>query len=92
MKVTLEIDDAIVPSIEQYLSTRVQAVNDSETKAQRLVRDFEGPEHWIQEQVGQLCHQVLMQYPTDEIREHLKAANILQDKIKAMSKPKRVQE
>jgi hypothetical protein len=90
MRVTLEIDDALLPSVEQYLSTQVQAVNDEVTKAQRLVRNFESPEHWIQMQVGQLLHQVLMQYPTDDVRAHLKASNELQDKIKDMARPKQV--
>lgn len=90
MTITFELPDSIIPSVEQYLSTQVQAVNDPVTKAQRLVRNFDSPEHWIQEQVGNLLHQVLMQYPTDAIREKLAAANAIHDEVKALAKPKQV--
>jgi len=83
MKITFEVNDEILPSIEQYLSSQVQAVNDPVTKAQRLVRLFDNPEAWIQTQVGNLLHQCVMQYPTDAIREKLAAANALHEQVKA---------
>lgn len=90
MKITLEIDDAIIPSVQQYLRTQVEVKNDTVTKAQTMTDLFEGPEHFLQTKVSELMHQIVQQYPTPEIRQRMAAAQVINDEIKKMAGAQRV--
>ncbi|MFB3828966.1 MAG: hypothetical protein ACE15B_19525 [Bryobacteraceae bacterium] len=90
MKVTLEIDDALMPSIHEYLRTQVVAENNPVSKAQRLRPMYRDAEEWLQQQVGGLVAQVVMQHPTEEVQAQLAQAAAIHDQIRAKAMPRRV--
>jgi len=90
VKITFDIDDSLVPSIEQYLQTQARYETDDLTRTQRLVKLYANPTAFLQDALHQVVHQVVQQFPPDHIREQLAAARKIQDSIKEAAKPKLV--
>jgi hypothetical protein len=89
MKIVFELDDRLVPSIEQHLATQLKQEADPDTKAQRVVRLFADVPTFLEDVVHQTVHQLVQLYPPDHLREHFAAARRMQDEIKAAARPKR---
>jgi hypothetical protein len=87
MKVTFEVPDEHVESIEEYLKTQARYEMDDLTKTQRLVHLYKSPVHFLQDALHQVVHQVVQQHPTAAMREKLAAVKKLQDEIKEQAKP-----
>lgn len=90
MKITFDLDDQLVPSIEQYISTQIRVENDPVTKAQRMIRLYADVESFLEDALHQVVHQVVKQYPPAHIREQMAAAQQIEEQIKESVRPKRV--
>ncbi len=90
MRIVLDIDDATVPSIEQYIATQVRVEHDQVTGAQKHVRLYADPQALIEDAVFQVVHQCVRQYPSDLVREKMAAERKLQEEIRGHARPTRV--
>jgi hypothetical protein len=87
MKITFELDDRMVPSIEEYMKTQGRYEQDELTKTQRLKFPYKTVEELLQDSLHQVVHQIALQFPPDHIREHLAKVKEFQDKFKEAAKP-----
>lgn len=88
MKIAFEIDDALVPSIEQWLNTQIRVENDPLTGAQKMIRVHADVPSFLADTLHQVVHQTVMQFPPDCVREQMAAAKQINDRVKAAMKPK----
>jgi len=91
MQILYEIDDRIVPSIQQFLLTQLQQVTDPDTGGQVVRPIFSSPAEWINKQVAVLLRQIVQQYPPDYIRAKLAQAHALEQEIHGMVTPQHKQ-
>ena len=91
MRITFEIDDALVPSIEQHLQTQIRVENDPLTNRQRHVRLFASVPAFLADCLHQVVYQLSEQFPTDEVRNQLIEAQKVRDAIKERARPKLVE-
>jgi len=89
MTVTLEIDDQLIPAIEQFLATQRVVKLDEVTGASLVVPIYTGPEELIEKTVGSLLATIAQQYPPPHIREKLAARKTIEDEIKELTRPRR---
>jgi hypothetical protein len=87
MQITFEVDDQLIPSIDQYLMTQARYEMDELTKTQKIVRTFKDSTAFLQDALHQVVHQIVLQYPPDHIRDQMAQAKAIQDKIKEVAKP-----
>jgi hypothetical protein len=92
MTITFELDDALVPSIEAYISTQIRVENDPVTKAQRMIRLYPDPESFLEDALHQVVHQVVKQYPTQAIRDQMAAAQQIEEQIKESVRPRQLKQ
>ena len=90
MTITFEIDDALIPAIEQFLSTQVRVESDPVTQSQTLVRIHESPAAFLEDALHQVVDQTVRRFPPPHIREQMAAHQALNNKIKEMLRPRRV--
>lgn len=90
MKITFEIDDRVLPSIEQYLSTQIRTKIDPDTQAQVHERLYQTVEDLLEDTVGQVVGQCVGMYPPAHLREHIVAQRKAAEALKASARPKRV--
>ena len=91
MKITFEIDDALVPSIDQFLATQIRVDNDPVTQSQTMVRLHADVESFLEDAL-QVVDQTVRRFPPPHIREQMVAAQAINAKIKESVRPKRVKE
>ena len=92
MKITIEIDDAHVQSIEDFCASQVRAINDEATGAQRITRaaGHESVEEFVLHCIGQVVDQCVRQYPNEEIRAQMAQAKAIDRNITTAVKPRHV--
>lgn len=88
MRITFEVDDKYVASLEQFLLTQVKVENDPVTKAQRFTKMHANVPAFLHDALHQVVHQVVMQYPPDDVRAQMEAAARIQEDLKAAVKPR----
>jgi hypothetical protein len=92
MKITFEIDDALVPSIDQFLATQIRVENDPVTNSQTMVRLHADVESFLEDALHQVVDQTVRRFPPPYIREQMVAAQAINTQIKESLRPKRVKE
>jgi hypothetical protein len=85
---TIELDDDTVASIEAYLTTQRRVEHDTETNRPRVVALFTDTEDFITKTITQVITNVVEQFPTPAMREHLIAKRQAELAMEQTIKPK----
>ncbi len=89
LTISFDIDDEQVASINEYLLTQRHLKVDEVTGATKVVQLYDDVEDFIHQQVGQMIHSIVIQYPPASLRDRLAQIKNLQDAVKAAAKPKK---
>lgn len=87
MKITFDLDDRLVESIEEHLNTQVRQTADPVTGANRLKRVFKDVPDFLTDVLHQVVNQLAMQYPPAHLQEQIAAKAKLEADIKASLRP-----
>ena len=87
MQFSCEIDDQFVPAIEKFLSTQRRVESDPATGAQSVVNIHEDVEDFLCHTLMQTIEQIVAQFPTEAMREHMIAQKQIRDAMQYQMRP-----
>jgi hypothetical protein len=87
MIISFEIPQDHLDAVSQYLLTQQQLVVDPLTGSTVVKKLYADPADFLSQQVHNMLHSIVLQFPTDATRQQLQQIKQLQDALKESVKP-----